>query len=67
MSDRNEPFEVEVDRIEVETDKAIMFTKEGEEFWIPKSKILPGSEVEGLGDSGTLLIPTWIAHEKGLD
>jgi hypothetical protein len=66
MSERDEPVEVEVDRVEVETDKAIMFSKDGEEFWIPKSKISEDSEVEGLGDSGTLVIPWWLAEEKGL-
>lgn len=66
MSDRNEPTEIEVDRVEVETDKAIMFSNDGEVFWIPKKFILGDSEVTGLADSGTLVIPRWLAEEKGL-
>lgn len=63
----HELVEVEItDPVEVETPKAIMFTHEGEEFWIPKSQIGNDSEVQGKGDTGTLIIPEWLAEEKGL-
>lgn len=37
-----------------------------EEGWIPKSQILKDSEVQEVGDKGTLLISTWIAEKRGL-
>lgn len=54
MSDRNEPVEVEVDRVVAETDRAIAITVEDDDdpIWIPKSQILDGSEVEGEGRQG---------------
>lgn len=36
MSDRNEPVEVEVTDVIVETDKAILCVIEGEHVWIPE-------------------------------
>jgi len=34
--------------------------------WIPKSQILDASEVYEDGHRGTLVIPEWLATEKGL-
>ena len=37
------------------------------EFWIPKSQLHPTeNEVSRLGDKGFLVIPEWLAKEKGL-
>lgn len=58
--------EIEVDRVIVETDSAIGFDFEGEMIWIPKKLISAESEVTGKGDSGTLIIPRWIAKQRGL-
>lgn len=55
-----------------ETDKAILcrFHDDCEE-WIPKSQILAESEVHSLESSeyepGDLVIPRWLAEEKGVD
>lgn len=38
----------------------------GYEPWIPKSKIHDNSEVYAGGTSGRLVIPLWLAEEKGL-
>lgn len=34
--------------------------------WIPKSQIHDDSEVWKNGQEGELIIPEWLAHEKGL-
>lgn len=52
-----------------ESDKALLVAVDGEEVWIPKSAIHDDSEVYGMlpfGESGTLVIPRWLAEEKGL-
>ena len=51
------------------TDKALLVEYEGEEFWIPKSQIDDDSEIYSsrqLGKTGTLVLPYWLAEEKGL-
>jgi hypothetical protein len=58
--------DVEVDAVTVETDKAILCLVGTKEVWIPKSQIDNSSEVQGEGDDGTLVIPEWLAIEKGL-
>ena len=34
--------------------------------WIPKSLVHPDSDTLDVGDTGTLIIPEWLAHKKGL-
>jgi len=67
VSDQNEPVEVEVTEVIAQTDKAILCVIEGEHVWIPTSQIKDESEVCEDGDSGTLVIPRWLAKEKGLE
>ena len=60
-------FEVEVAEVLKETDMAILVKLEtGDEIWIPKSQIHDDSEVWKSGHTGTLVIPEWLATEKGL-
>lgn len=47
--------------------KALLVEYEGEEVWIPKSQIDDDSEVWKEGQEGTLIIPYWLAEEKGLE
>ena len=62
----SEKFEVEVEVIR-ETDKALLVSVEGEEIWIPISQIDDDSEVYNMETGpGTLIIPMWLALEKGL-
>jgi len=49
-----------------ETDKAILVTIDGDEYWIPSSLVSDDSEVWKEGDTGTLVIPQWLAEERGL-
>lgn len=45
---------------------AIHCVIDGQYVWIPQSQIHENSEVWKLGDFGTLVIPFWLAKEKGL-
>jgi hypothetical protein len=36
------------------------------EYWIPRSVIQPGSEIEVTADSGRLILPVWFIRQKGL-
>lgn len=38
----------------------------GRSEWIPTSQIHADSEVYKVGDTGTLVIPEWLATKKGL-
>jgi hypothetical protein len=58
--------QVEVEQVVRATGKALLVLVEGEEVWIPRSQIQEDSEVQDEGDSGTLVIPMWLAEEKGL-
>ncbi len=58
-------FEV-TDPVELESEKAIRVKVEGEWMWIPKGHISEDSDVQGEGDTGTLIISEWIATEKEL-
>ena len=54
------------------TDKAVLVRHEGSDYWIPFSQIDPESsilkdtrELEK-GDTGSIIIPSWLAREKGI-
>ena len=49
-----------------DTENAVMCKIDGAEMWIPKSQIVPESEVHGMGDHGTLTITEWFAIQKEL-
>lgn len=48
------------------TDLAILVEVDGQEVWIPKSQIDDDSEVYEANTEGDLIIPEWLAREKGL-
>jgi oxalate decarboxylase/phosphoglucose isomerase-like protein (cupin superfamily) len=56
-----------VERVEAETEKAILVEIEGEKMWVPKSQIHDDSEVYSKehGD-GDLVVTEWWATQKGL-
>jgi len=49
-----------------ETDEAILFFDGVEEMWIPKSQILDMEESDHFPGVVTIVIPEWLATEKGL-
>lgn len=63
--DRFEPVEIEVDRVERVTDKAMLCVIDGESHWIPLSQISE-TDCEDRNDSGYIVIPMWLAEEKEL-
>lgn len=58
---------VEVEEVTAETDAAILCLIDGDEVWIPRSQIGGESDVNEEGDSGSLIIPKWLAEDKELD
>jgi len=51
------------------TAAALLCDIDGEEIWIPKSELGGGSEItedSTPGDEGTIVIPGWLAEERGL-
>jgi len=56
---------VDVDEVKAETASAILVSDGDREEWIPKSQIGKLSEVQGKGDKGRLLIPEWLAQDRG--
>lgn len=56
-----------IDGVLKETEAAILIDVDGDEIWIPKSQIHEDSQVRELGDRGELVIPEWLAIEKGLE
>lgn len=67
---RFEPINIDEVMVQHVTDKALKCENpEGDEFWIPKSQIHRESEItekSKKGDTGILVIPRWLAIEKGL-
>jgi hypothetical protein len=59
-----EPFDFDCRAVK-ETDAAILVDTGDEETWIPKSQII-GGDVHEEGDEGTMVIPEWLAIERGL-
>lgn len=64
--DRYESVSVPVEEVKAESAKAILIVTEESEGWIPTSQIRDESEVWKKGDSGSLVIPRWLAEEKDL-
>lgn len=48
------------------SEKALLCEVDGKQVWIPQSQILDDSEVWKAADEGQLVIPMWLAEEKGL-
>ncbi len=63
-------YNVEIENVLAvhEKGKGLLVEIDGDEetVWIPKSLISSDSEVYEKGTSGTLIIPEWLAEEKGL-
>ena len=57
-------------QVEYASTKAILVkTDEGDEYWVPRSQIMPGGTLGDdpkKGDQGSLIIPEWLAVKKGI-
>ena len=65
-NDRHKPVELEVDDVLAVTDSAVLCEIDGDEYWLPWSQI-SDAEIADKGDSGTIVIPRWLAEKHGLD
>lgn len=63
-----ETFEVPEATVTAETEKAIRvrsrYLDDGE-AWVPQSQVSDESEVWAKGDTGTLVVTTWFARQRG--
>lgn len=67
MTDSQFPVELDDVTLIKATDKDILIrTEDGTEAWIPRSCVLEGTEITKEGDVGGLMIPSWLADERGL-
>ncbi len=62
--ENSEPVEFDV-QCQKELPKSLYCWFGDKAAWIPKSQILDGSEVRAKGDKGVLIIPAWLAAERG--
>jgi hypothetical protein len=61
--------EVEDVRCIHESEKALKIRLNGvdrRDLWVPRSAVSPESEVQEVGDEGTLLVATWYAEREAL-
>ena len=59
--DRDDWTEIGVDKVTAETDLAILVVIDKDEHWLPKSQLEDWPDV---GESGSLIIKTWLAEER---
>lgn len=60
-----QPITITVDNVTDHTDAAIRVLVAGDQdFWIPRSLFLPGTEVESRGDEGLLILPAWFVAKE---
>jgi hypothetical protein len=66
-SEKNEPVDIDFDRIVHMTDKAILFKIEDDDVWLPKSVIADVEDLEDhdMGEPGHFSVPRWVAVERG--
>ena len=49
--------------VKFETDEAVLFNDGTHQVWLPKSQL---EDWPNVGQSGEIMIPEWLAFEKGL-
>lgn len=67
FDDSEDDVTLESVKVVAATAKAICVEVDDEEHWIPRSRVLDGTEVEERGDVGRLVIPAWLARDRGLE
>lgn len=61
----SEPITLAVDEVLDHSDLAIKVLVAGDQtYWIPRSLMLPGTEVESRGDDGLLVLPAWFVRKE---
>jgi len=64
--EKRDLIEIENVLVVEEREKSLLVLYEGGEILIPKSQISDMSEVQGNGDKGVLVIPRWLARDRGM-
>jgi hypothetical protein len=55
-------------RVARQSQAALLVSRDGKNFWVPKSVIHESSQLKTPGDSGVLIVMLWFAFsEKGLN
>lgn len=70
MSRDKDPTDCGYWTVECTTSAAIMVTDDaGDAYWVPRSQICDESDIDEdseAGDEGILILPEWLAIEKGM-
>lgn len=64
----NDPYEMGKVKVIAATEKALLCqpAKDGtDSFWVPRSVLMDGTEVDKKGDDGELVVKTWWADKNG--
>ncbi len=62
---RSAPCYIDVDKVTHESELSLRIITQGDQdFWIPKSLIQRGTEIENVGDDGILVLPVWFARKE---
>ena len=65
MTYNKKMLEIDIDRIKIETDKAILVIIDDEEIWLPKSQIAYDRNQDP-DRVREIAVSEWIAEQKGL-
>lgn len=57
---------LDIDTVVKTTDRAVLVEVGGEEYWIPRSVIEDGDELDE-GDNGEIEVADWFLRKEGLD
>ena len=66
MSDDDDNVTIECTALQQTAKGLLVRSEDGKEAWLPQSQIHDDSEVWKKGQKGKLVIPTWLAEDKGL-
>lgn len=68
MTDGDDPADCGIFEVKANTGRAILVEDEAGKTWVPVSQICDESELDAdsePGDEGELVLPEWLAVEKG--
>ncbi len=68
MKAADSAVELEVERVQATTDKALLCQIDGVDYWIPKSQVLDGGDLDAqadVGAEGTILVTERWARDRG--
>lgn len=66
MSNSRAPVEFPDAKVKRTTPSALLVEVDGRKVWVPRSQLLEENDVSEEGEEGLLVIPEWLAIERGL-